>query len=150
LLVVGLTGSARAEPPPAPPLADDEADVPAPALSAEELRAAEQRYAREPKSKTSCARRCASRRARARPSSRRARARRLGSALSFRARRGTTVDLSAPQSLDATRCASQQRRAHARSALSFELDRVIFRHEEIALLHRAAPNKTRVRGSCAT
>jgi hypothetical protein len=58
--------------------------------------------------------------------------------LGLRARRGQTVDLSAPQSLDA---AALRVRSNddltLEATLSFDLERVVFRREEISLLHQS-------------
>jgi hypothetical protein len=55
----------------------------------------------------------------------------------LRARRGQTVDLTAPQSLDPETLRFRSNDDLALEAtLTFELDRVVFRHEEIALLRR--------------
>ena len=59
--------------------------------------------------------------------------------IGFRIRRGQTVDLSAPQSLDADALRVRSNDDITLEAtLSFELERVIFRREEVALLHQSA------------
>src|SRR5262249_23140369 len=129
-----------AAPPSAPP--------PPPSFSADELREAEARYAREPKAEDVV--RAALRAAPAPRAAALAHLARLAAALavrarlegwtprlSLRARRGTTVDLSAPQSLDSdTLRVRSNDGLTLEAALSFELDRVVFRREEVSLLHQ--------------
>lgn len=58
--------------------------------------------------------------------------------IGLRARRGQTIDLSGPQALDlgAARVRSNDDLT-LEASLNFELDRVVFRREEVALLHQS-------------
>jgi hypothetical protein len=123
------------------PSANDlkEGDDPRSSVSQAALEAALARYAQEPS-----AEQVVQEALRVAPSPRAeamaARARTAGwvPKIGFRARRGQTVDLSAPQTLDA---AGLRVRSNddltLEATLSFDLDRVIFRHEEVTLLRQS-------------